>query len=64
MRKRLLTDLQRKLMERYIASDGERDPTVRSIARYARQINIERIRNELALIEKFIHVYERRNGKK
>jgi hypothetical protein len=64
MRKRVLTDLQRKFIERYIASDGERDPTLRSIARYARQIDMERIRNELALIEKFIRVYERRNGKK
>jgi hypothetical protein len=62
MRKRLLTNHEKKLIERYISADGDRSPTVRSIARYAREIDPIQIREELALIERFRRVYERRNG--
>jgi hypothetical protein len=63
MRTRLLTDHERKLSERYISADADRSPTVRSIAKYAREIDLVQIREELVLIEKFNRIHKRRNGK-
>jgi hypothetical protein len=58
-----LTDHERKLMKRYTSTDGDRTPTVRGMARYAREIDPAQIQDELVLIEKLRRDYERRNGK-
>ena len=63
MRRRILTAHERKVIETYLKEDGERDPTTRSIARYARE-SLDQLRKDLVLIEKFSQVYTKRNGKR
>jgi hypothetical protein len=62
LRTRLLTDHERKLIQEYIGADGNRTPTIRSIARYARQIDLREVNKDIDLIKKFKAAYEKRNG--
>jgi hypothetical protein len=62
MRSRILTNLERKAITKYLDRDGERDVEIRSLARHARAY-LTQLRKDLDLVEKFSSVYERRNGK-
>ena len=62
MRTRLLTDHERKLIQEYIEADGDRTPTIRSIARYARRMDLREVNKDIDLIKKFKQAYEKRNG--
>lgn len=64
MRTRLLTNHERKLIQKYLEADGDKTPTVRSIARYAREMDPEEVRRDLELIERFSRAYDKRNGGK
>jgi hypothetical protein len=61
MRSRILTDLERRTMERYLKADGEKDYLARSLARYAKR-DLEQLRKDLQLIEKFYRAYVKKNG--
>lgn len=58
MRQKILSDNERKVMSRYIAVDGLKNPITRSIARYARS-SLERLRKDIDLIESFLSAYEK-----
>jgi hypothetical protein len=62
MRTRILTTHERKVIEQYLKTDGEKQPTVRSLARYAKE-NLEQLRKDLTLVEKFYRAYVKKNGK-
>ncbi|MGP8070394.1 MAG: hypothetical protein ACLP5V_10940 [Candidatus Bathyarchaeia archaeon] len=62
MRKRLLTDLERKRIQKYLDADGDRSPMVRNTARYARQIDFKQIYADIELIKAFKAAYAKRNG--
>ena len=59
MRTRLLTDLERNLIQKYLAGK-DKSATVRSIARYARQINFQEINKDIDLIKAFMAAYAKR----
>lgn len=62
MRTHLLTDLERKRIQKYLDADGDRTPTVRNTARYARQIDFKEIYEDIELIKAFKAAYAKRNG--
>jgi hypothetical protein len=62
LRTRLLTNHERKLIEKYLKDDGDRTPTVRSIARYARQVDLQEVNEDIELIKAFKIAYAKRNG--
>jgi hypothetical protein len=61
MRTRILTARERQALEKYFKEDGEKIDLVRVLAQRVRQ-NLDQLRKEVDLIEKFNRVYERRNG--
>jgi hypothetical protein len=63
LRRRILTDHERKLIRKYLEADGERGATVRSIARYAKE-NLKQLRIDLELAERFYQAYTKRNSEK
>lgn len=60
MRSHILTDHERRILKKYIDADGEKDPLIRSLARYAKQ-NLEGLRKDLELLEEFYRAYTKRN---
>jgi hypothetical protein len=62
LRTRLLTNHERKLIQKYLEANGDRTPTVRSIARYARQIDLQEVYKDIELIKGFKAAYAKRNG--
>ena len=62
MRKRLLTDLERKRIQKYLDADGDRSTMVRNTARYARQIDFKEIYADIELIKAFKAAYAKRDG--
>ena len=62
MRTRILTARERRALEKYLEEDGEKIDLVRVLAQRVRQ-NLNQLRKEVDLIEKFNRVYGRRNGK-
>jgi len=62
MRTRILTKRERRALEKYLEEDGEKIDLVRVLAQRVRQ-NLDQLRQEVDLIEKFNHAYERRTGK-
>lgn len=62
MRTRILTARERRALEKYLKEDGEKIDLVRVLAQRVRQ-NLDQLRKEVDLIEKFNRAYERRNGK-
>jgi hypothetical protein len=61
MRTRILTARERRALEKYLKEDGEKIDLVRVLAQRVRQ-NLDQLRKEIDLIEKFNRSYERRNG--
>jgi hypothetical protein len=62
MRRTILTPLERKIILEYLEANGEKTPTVRSIARYAKELNVDALRKDLVLIGRFQKAYHERNG--
>jgi hypothetical protein len=62
LRKRLLTDVERKTIQEYLDADGDRTAPVRNTARYARQIDFKEIYADIKLIKAFRAAYAKRNG--
>lgn len=63
MRTRILTDHERKVIQEYIDADGEKDPLIRSLARYLRS-SLEDLHEDMRLLEDFQRTYEGRQAKK
>ena len=61
MRSRILTDHERRTLKKYLDADGEKDPLIRSLARYAKQ-SLDGLRKDLQLLESFHRTYTERNG--
>ena len=55
---RILTDVERKHIAKYLRQDGEKEIYVRKIAYGARK-HLPQIRSDLTLLEKLLEVYER-----
>jgi hypothetical protein len=62
MRSRILTDHERRMLKKYLDADGEKDPLMRSLARYAKQ-SLAGLRGDLELLERFYQVYTRNERK-
>jgi nitrogen-specific signal transduction histidine kinase len=62
MRSRILTDHERRMLKKYLDADGEKDPLMRSLARYAKQ-SLAGLRGDLQLLERFYETYTKRNSK-
>jgi len=61
MRSRILTDHERRTLKKYLAADGEKDPLIRSLARYTKQ-NLDGLRKDLQLLESFHRTYMEKHG--
>jgi hypothetical protein len=55
---RILTDIERKHIAKYLRQDGEKEIQVRKVVYGARK-NLPTIRADLALLEKLLETYER-----
>ena len=55
---RILTDIERKHLAKYLRQDGEKEIQVRKVVYGARK-NLPTIRADLALLEKLLETYER-----
>ena len=62
---RILTDVERKRIQKYLKADGEKDVNIRQLAMRSRR-HMPQIRADLELLEKLLDVYEREkaSGKK
>ena len=59
---RILTDVERRHIAKYLKQDGEKEIYVRKLVYGARK-NLPTIRTDLALLEKLLEVYEREKTK-
>lgn len=55
---RILTDLERKRIRRYLKADGEKDVNIRQLVMRYRK-DKEKIRDDLALLDQLLKNYER-----
>ena len=59
---RILTDIERKHIVRYLRQDGEKQIYIRKIVYGARK-NLPTIHEDLALLERLLETYQREKGK-
>lgn len=57
MFQRILTDLERKRLKKYLAADGEREAVIRALAMRARKY-VPTIKQDLAMLEELLVKYE------
>ena len=55
---RILTDVERKRIQKYLKADGEKDVNIRQLAMRCRR-HMPQIRADLELLEKLLATYER-----
>jgi hypothetical protein len=60
---RILTDVERKHIAKYLKQDGEKQIYVRKIVYGARK-NLPHIRADLDLLEKLLETYDKAKGEK
>jgi hypothetical protein len=59
---RILTEIERRHITKYLKQDGEKEIYVRKLVYGARK-NLSTIRADLALLEKLLQVYENEKAK-
>lgn len=57
MFQRILTDLERRHLKKYLANDGEREAVIRALAMRARRY-LPIIKADLEMLERLVQVYE------
>jgi len=62
---RILTDVERKRIQKYLKADGEKDVNIRQLAMRCRR-HMPQIHADIELLEKLLEVYEgeKTSGKK
>ena len=59
---RILTDVERKRIQKYLKADGEKDVNIRQLAMRCRR-HMPQIRADQELLEKLLAAYERNKTK-